>query len=95
MAQRRHEAERIQVRIAYGAGPVILEASPESDPVRVRLRERAHTKLVAQGDLAAEEMATRPLKEAVTVVLKRLRGESSRRAATRRAISGSGTPGAD
>ena len=51
--------------------------------------------LVAQGYLTAEELATLPVKEAITVVLKCLRNESSRRVATERAFSGSGTPGAD
>jgi hypothetical protein len=51
--------------------------------------------LVAQGYLTAEEMATLPVKDAITVVLKRLRNASSRRVAAERAFSGSGTPGAD
>jgi hypothetical protein len=95
MAQQRNQAGRDQVRVAYGAVPVILEAFPESDPVRVKIRESARAMLVAQGYLTAEEMATLPVKEAITVVLKRLRTESSRRVATERAFSGSGTPGAD
>jgi hypothetical protein len=51
--------------------------------------------LVAQGYQTAEEMTTLPVKEAITVMLKRLRNESSQRVATERALSGSGPPGAD
>lgn len=76
-AQRRHQAGRDQVRVAYGAVPVIFESFLESDPVRVRLRASARTMLVAHGYLTLEEMATLPLKEAITIVLKRFRGETS------------------
>jgi hypothetical protein len=41
MAQQRNQAGRDQVRVAYGAVPVILEAFPESDPVRAKIRESA------------------------------------------------------
>ena len=77
MAQRRDRAGQDQVRVAYGAVPLILEAFPESDPVRVKIRESARAMLAAQGYLTPEEMATLPLKEAISTVLKRLRGETS------------------
>ena len=77
MAHRRRQAARDQVRVAYGAVPVILEGFPESDPVRVKIRERARAMLVEQGYLTAEEVDTLPAKAAITTVLNRLRGKAS------------------
>lgn len=74
LAQRRNQAGRDQVRVAYGAVPVVLEAFPESDPVRLEIRENARAMLVARGYLTAAELATLPVKEAIAVVLKRTRG---------------------
>jgi hypothetical protein len=78
LAHRRRQAARDQVRVAYGAVPVILEGFPESDPVRVTIRERARAVLVAQGYLTAEEVDTLPVNDAITTVLNRLRGGASR-----------------
>lgn len=78
LAHRRRQAARDQVRVAYGAVPVILEGFPESDPVRVKIRERARAVLVAQGYLTAEEVDTLPVNDAIAAVLNRLRGEASR-----------------
>ena len=77
MAQQRYQTGRDQARADYGAVPVILEAFPEGDPVRVKIRESARATLVGRGYLTADELATLPVKEAITVVLKRLRGEAS------------------
>ncbi|MGH2616374.1 MAG: hypothetical protein ACRDJC_14115 [Thermomicrobiales bacterium] len=78
MALRRRQAAQDQVRVAYGAVSVILEGFPESDPVRVKIRDRARAMLVEQGYLTVEEVDTLPVKDAITAVLKRLRGEASR-----------------
>jgi hypothetical protein len=75
---RRRQAARDQVRVAYGAVPAILEGFPEGDPVRVKIRERARAMLVDRGYLAAEEVDTLPVNDPITVVLNRLRGETSR-----------------
>ena len=78
IALRRRQAARDQVRVAYGAVPVILQGFPESDPVRVKIRQRARAMLVDQGYLTAEEADTLPVNDAITAVLNRLRGEASR-----------------
>ena len=96
MALRRREAARDQVRVAYGAVPVILEGFPESDPVRVTIRERARSMLVDQGYLTGEDLDTLPVKDAITAVLKRLRDETSRMDAVRgRALRAAGASLAD
>ncbi len=77
MAERRLRAGRDQVRVAYGAVPALLELFPESDPIRVRLRDSARDMLAAQGYLTVEEMATLPVQAAITTALKRLRDEPS------------------
>jgi hypothetical protein len=66
-------AVRDQVRVAYGAVPVILEGLPADDPFRTMLRDRARSWLVTSGALTAEELDTVPLSEAVTTALRRLR----------------------
>ena len=78
IAFRRRQAVRDQVRVAYGAVPVILKGFPESDPVRVKIRQRARAMLVEQGYLTAKEADTLPVNDAITAVLIRLRGEASR-----------------
>ena len=77
LAHRRRQAARDQVRVAYGAVPVLLEGFPESDPVRVKIRERARAMLVDQGYLTAKEADTLPVNDAITAVLNRLRGKAS------------------
>ena len=46
---RRKQAARDQVRIAYGAVPVILEGLPADDPFRAAIRDRARSLLVERG----------------------------------------------
>lgn len=78
LAQRRNHVGRDRVRVAYGAVPVVLEIFPESDPVRVEIRESARETLVAQGLLSVDELATLPEQVAITMVLKRLRDNAFR-----------------
>jgi hypothetical protein len=75
---RRTQAATDQVRIAYGAVPVILEVLPADDPFRVAVRNRARSLLVEQGYLTADEMGTLPVKDAITTALGRCRDEIGR-----------------
>lgn len=78
MALRRQQAAEDQVRIAYGAVPVILEGLPIDHPVRTAIRDRARSLLVQRGYLTAEELGALPVKDAIAAVLRRFRGEIGR-----------------
>src|SRR4051812_48496982 len=77
LIRRRTQAARDQVRIAYGAVPVILEGFPADDPFRASLRNRARALLVEEGDLTAEEFCTLPVADAISTTLRRFRDEVS------------------
>jgi hypothetical protein len=78
MALRRKQAAEDQVRVAYGAGPAILEALPMDHPVRTAIRERARALLVEWGDLSAEELGVLPAKDAIAAVQRRCSAEIGR-----------------
>lgn len=67
----RREVARDQVRVAYGALPVVLESLSANDPMRAEIRERARSWLIEQGFLTAEELATLQVKAAITAVMRR------------------------
>lgn len=73
LAQQYRLAVRDQVRVAYGAVPVILEGLSADDPFRTMIRDRARSWLVKSGALAVEELDTVPLTDAITTALRRLR----------------------
>jgi hypothetical protein len=90
---RRKQAAEDQVRVAYGAVPVILEALPADDPFRTAIRERARSLLVALGYLTAEELGTLPVKDAIAAALRRFRDETGRTDQERTPRSGSSSVG--
>src|SRR4051794_9850155 len=65
---RRKQAASDQVRIAYGAVPVILEGLPADDPYRAAVRNRARSLLVERGCLTMEELGSLPVKDAIAKV---------------------------
>jgi hypothetical protein len=75
---RRKQAVRDQVRIAYGAVPVILEGLQADDPFRAAIRERARPLLVAWGYLTTEELGTLTVKDAIATALRRCHDEIDR-----------------
>jgi hypothetical protein len=78
MALRRKQAAEDQVRVAYGAVPVILEGLPADDPFRTAIRDRARSLLLELGYLTAEELGALPVKDAIAAVRRRLRNEIGR-----------------
>jgi hypothetical protein len=78
-ADRWHKrAAEDQVRVAYGAVPVILGALPADHPFRTAIRDRARSFLVESGYLTAEELDTLPVKDAIAAALRRYRAEIRR-----------------
>ncbi len=71
IANQRRQVARDQVRVAYGALPVILESLAADDPFRAEIRERARLWLIEQGYLTAEELATLHVKDAIAMVRRR------------------------
>lgn len=78
MALRRKQAAEDQVRVAYGAVPVILAGLPIDHPVRTAIRDRARSLLVERGYLTPEELGALPVKDAIAAALRRFRGEIGR-----------------
>jgi hypothetical protein len=78
MARRRRQTVEDQVRVAYGAVPVILKGIPIEHPVRTTIRDRARVLIVEWGYLTAEELGTLSVKDAIAAALRRLRGEIGR-----------------
>jgi hypothetical protein len=74
----RRQAAEDQVRIAYGAVPVILEGLPPDHPVRTTIRDRARVLLVELGYLTEEELRTLPVKDAIVAALRQFRDEIAR-----------------
>jgi len=70
----RRQAARDQVRVAYGAVPVVLEGLPAGDPFRTAIRDRARSLLVEMHALTAQELDTLPIEDAIATALRRLRG---------------------
>ena len=71
MARRRRQTVEDQVRIAYGAVPVILKGIPIDHPVRTTIRDRARVLIVEWGYLTAEELRTLSVKDAIVAALRR------------------------
>lgn len=71
MTLQRRQVARDQVRVAYGALPVSLENLAADDPFLAEIRERARSWLIEQGYLTAEQLATLPVKDAITAVMRR------------------------
>jgi hypothetical protein len=75
---RHKQLVRDQVRVAYGAVPISLEALPADDPIRAAIRDRSRSLLVALGYLTWEGLGTLPVKDAIATALRRCRDELGR-----------------
>jgi hypothetical protein len=75
-APRRDQAAEDQVRVAYGAVPLVLEGLSADDPIRTDVRDRARSLLLESGYLTSQELDTLTVKDAIAAVLRRIRAET-------------------
>jgi hypothetical protein len=75
-ASRESQAAEDQVRVAYGAVPLVLEGLSADDPIRTDVRDRARSLLLESGYLTSRELDTLTVKDAIAAVLRRLRAET-------------------